>query len=227
MLDSYLPPPIWLWEHSLSACQTCETGQQKPFWHQGHKCSLSQHHLLPVPGKSHTSSQCFQSILVSRPCPSFWQEPLQVWTLPTFQRCPLIIQFLAMSWYNFDHKHLYLSKEVQFGSKEPSVIVCFCYTRFLKNRMTPAGVSPVVKCGVPAQKVYLRGAVTEDVACQPAPLADQSLYQAEDHCPGVAGPKGHENPWDRIDEDCDQEAEFAAKPAEGKRKRRLSWRQGS
>lgn len=83
--------------------------------------------------------------------------------------------------------------------------------------MTPAGVSP--ECGVPAQKVYLQAAVTEDVACQPAPLADQSLYQAEDHGPGVAGPKGHENPWDRIDEDCDQKAEFAAKPAEGKKKR--------
>lgn len=98
--------------------------------------------------------------------------------------------------------------------------------------MAPVWVSPAAKQGVPAQRAWLQAAVTEDVACQPAPLADQPLYQPEDHCPGVARRKGHENPRDRIDEDCDQEAEFAAKPAEGKKKReergsaagRVGWR---
>lgn len=82
-----------------------------------------------------------------------------------------------------------------------------------KHQRAPAVASPAANPGGPARQEELQGAVTQDVACQPAPLADQPLDQPKDHCPRVAGCEGHENPWDRIDEDCDQEAELAAKPA--------------
>lgn len=63
-----------------------------------------------------------------------------------------------------------------------------------KHQRAPAVASPAANPGGPAWQEELQGAVTQDVACQPAPLADQPLDQPKDHCPRVAGCEGHENP---------------------------------
>lgn len=67
-----------------------------------------------------------------------------------------------------------------------------------------------------APPATVTGVLTQDVAYDPACLADQSLDQAKDEHPRIGGGDGHEDSGHGVDEDCEQEAELTAKPARRK-----------